>query len=128
MNMFYLGLGNIDGNLFYESHSPLFACIVFIFAFISVTVAMTGYIAYICDSYRGIKENQPAIQRYQKAKNIVNYLKVMNERKREAFLDKRKYFFALVPVDDAETIDAKMKTVHEKTSQRPDEKRVSGSA
>ena len=107
-SMFDVGvLGDFDRSAFKDSENPILTMALFIILLVVVLiVAMSGFVLILESSLEDVRENEEANRKYQRARIIIDYMKLLSPKSRARLLGQRKYFFALVPVDHEDAIGA----------------------
>ena len=107
-SMFDVGvLGDFDRSAFKDSENPILTMALFIILLIVVLiVAMSGFVLILESSLEDVRENEEANRKYQRARIIIDYMKLLSSKSRARLLGQRKFFFALVPVDHEDAIGA----------------------
>lgn len=107
-SMFDVGvLGDFDRSAFKDSENPILTMALFIILLVVVLiVAMSGFVLILESSLEDVRENEEANRKYQRARIIIDYMKLLSPRSRARLLGQRKFFFALVPVDHEDAIGA----------------------
>jgi hypothetical protein len=107
-SMFDVGvLGDFDRSAFKDSANPILTMALFIILLVVVLiVAMSGFVLILESSLEDVRENEEANRKYQRARIIIDYMKLLSPQARARLLGQRKYFFALVPVDHEDAIGA----------------------
>ena len=107
-SMFDVGvLGDFDRSAFKDSENPILTMALFIILLVVVLiVAMSGFVLILESSLEDVRENEEANRKYQRARIIIDYMKLLSPKSRARLLGQRKFFFALVPVDHEDAIGA----------------------
>ena len=100
-------LGDFDPSLFKNSGNKLLAMGLFTTLLLVVLiVAMSGFVLILESAMEEVRANEDSNRRYQRARVVIDYLKLLSPLQRSRDLGKRKYFFTLVPVDHDDAVAA----------------------